>query len=53
MTEQTLTKVEEEKSKKQKPSNIVDQAMMEGFFNIVAWLPVTIISWIASQFDLE
>ena len=46
---QTIQKKEEQKKQK-KPSRF-DNVFADALYNIIAWLPVTIISWIVSNID--
>ena len=48
---QTIQKPEEETKKSQKKSSRFDNVLFDALYNIIAWLPVTIISWIVSNLD--
>ncbi len=49
MTQTIQDKKEEDK--KQKKHSRFDNVFFDMLYNVVAWLPVTIISWIASNLD--
>ncbi len=42
---------QEETKKKQKKPSRFDNLLADSIYNIIVWLPVTIISWILSQLD--
>lgn len=48
---QTIQKPEEETKKPQKKPSRFDNVFVDMVYNIVAWLPVTIISWFVSNLD--
>ncbi len=49
---QTKELTEQELQKKRKESRF-DNLFFDSLYNIIAWLPVTIISWVASNFDWD
>ena len=44
---------QEETKKKQKKPSRFDNLLADSIYNIIVWLPVTIISWILSQLDFQ
>ena len=50
MTQTVQNPQQEEKRKQKKPSRF-DNLFFDMIYNIIAWLPVTIISWFLSNID--
>lgn len=50
-TTTTQNKIEEDIKKPQKRPSKFDNLLLDMVYNIVAWLPVTIISWVVSNLD--
>jgi len=48
---QVKTKNPEEELKKEKKTSKFDNVFFDMLYNVITWLPVTIISWIASNLD--
>lgn len=50
MTQSIQQDQDQNQEKKKKPSRF-DNVFVDALYNIIAWLPVTIISWIVSNFE--
>ena len=50
---QTIQSPPEEEKKKEKKHSRFDNIFLDMLYNLFAWLPVTIVTWIFSNIDLE
>jgi len=49
---QTIQQAQEQDREKKKTSKF-DNVFLDMVYNVIAWLPATIISWVISNLDLE